>query len=235
MSNLYQGSPVPQKPEEGYKPSKPYKIKIDGKMFEVETRFITGRVILMMAQRTPLDQFEVGFKEHGNDIRVIGLDEQVDLANPGVEKFVTYHTGHTDGEEGPKGPFPFALTEEDQLFADRHGVGQVERVVEGGNHWVLIHDLPVPEGYNVDMVTAAVLLPSGYPLCGPDMVYFYPVLSLNSGKKIHAAEARMTIQGKTYQRWSRHFTPSAPWRPEEDSLETYILMIQSWLRKEVLR
>ena len=67
------------------------------------------------------------------------------------------------------------------------------------------------------------------------MVYFYPVLSLNSGKKIHAAEARMTIQGKTYQRWSRHFTPSAPWRPEEDSLETYILMIQSWLRKEVLR
>ena len=32
MSNLYQGSPVPQKPEEGYKPSKPYKIKIDGKI-----------------------------------------------------------------------------------------------------------------------------------------------------------------------------------------------------------
>ncbi len=234
MVSLEKGFPAPQKPEGGHKPPKPYKIKIDGKMFEVEGRFISGREILMLAQRTPLDQFEVGYKEHGHDIRVIGLDEQVDLADPGVEKFVTYHTGHTDGEEGPQGPFPFAFTEEDQLFADRHD-GQVERVVESGNHWVLIHDFQVPEGYNVKMVTAAVMLPSGYPMCGPDMVYFYPVLSLNSGKKIHAAEARMMIQGKSYQRWSRHFTPSAPWRPEEDSLETYSLMIQSWLKKEVSR
>lgn len=234
MVSFEKGSPAPQKPEGGHKPPKPYKIKIDGKMFEVEGRFITGREILILAKRSPLDQFEVGYKEHGHDIRVIALDEQVDLANPGVEKFVTYHTGHTDGEEGPQGPFPFAFTEEDQSFANRHA-GQVERVVDGGNRWVLIHDLQVPEGYNVRMVTAAVILPNGYPMCGPDMVYFYPALSLNSGKKIHAAEARMTILGKSYQRWSRHFTPNAPWRPEEDSLETYCLMIQSWLRKEVLR
>lgn len=232
MKNLENGSPAPQKPEEGHKPPKPYKIKIDGKMFEVEGRYITGREILVLAQKTPINQYEVGIKEHGNDVRIIGLDEQVDLEMPGIEKFVTIQTGHTDGEEGPQGPFPF--TEEDQQFANRHA-DRIERVIEGGSHWVLIHDFDVPEGYNVNKVTAAVMLPHGYPNIGPDMVYFYPILSLTSGKTIHAAEARVNIQGKVYQRWSRHFTQQAPWRPAEDSLETYCLMIQSWLRREVTR
>lgn len=235
MSQFENGSPAPQqKPGIGHKPPKAYKLKIDGKMFEVDNRYITGREILVLAQRAPVTQYEVGFKEHGHDIRVIGLDESVDLDRPGIEKFVTYPTGHTDGEEGPQGPFPFALTEEDQLFSDRHP-GCVERVLEGNNSWVLIHDMDVPDGYNVDKVTAAVLLPIGYPSVGPDMVYFYPALSLISGKAIHAAEARETIQGLSYQRWSRHFTPQAQWRPEEDSLETYCLMIQGWLKREVTR
>ena len=109
------GSPVPQKPEGGNKPSKPYKIKIDGTMFEVETRFISGREILALAQKSPA-QYEVGVKVHGHDVKVIGLDEVVDLEMPGLEKFITIQNGHIDGEEGPSGPFPFALTEEDQAY-----------------------------------------------------------------------------------------------------------------------
>lgn len=104
MTNFENGSPAPQKPEGGHKPPKPYKIKIDGKMFEVEDRYITGREILVLAQKTPINQYEVGIKEHGNDVRIIGLDEQVDLEMPGIEKFVTIQTGHTDGEEGPQAP-----------------------------------------------------------------------------------------------------------------------------------
>ena len=234
MEKLENGSPAPQKPEGGHKPSKPYKIKIDGKMYEVQGQFITGREILMLAQKSPVNDYEVGFKEHGHDVRIIGLDERVDLEMPGIEKFVTIPTGHTDGEEGPNGPFPFMLTGEDHVYAEKLA-GKLERVIDGTNRWVLIHDFAVPSGYNVESVTAAIMLPPGYPSCGPDMVYFYPALSLSSGKKIHAAEATMTIQGKTYQRWSRHFTPKEPWRPEVDSLETYSLMIHSWLEKELTR
>lgn len=233
MVNIITGSLVPNKPEGGNKPPKPYKIKIDGTMYEVEAQFITGREILALAHKSP-NQYDVGYKEHGHDVRIIGLDERVDLANPGLEKFITIQNGHTDGEEGPAGPFPFAFTEEDQSFADRHP-GFIERVLDGNIHWVLIHDMDVPEGYNVRVVTAAVMLPVGYPTCGLDMVYFYPELSLTSGKPIHAAEARQTIQGKVYQRWSRHFTPQAPWRPGIDCLETYYAMIQGWLRREVTR
>lgn len=227
------GSPAPKKPDNGHKPPKPYKIKIDGTMYEVESQFITGREILALAQKSP-SQYDVGYKAHGHDVRIIGLDERVDLADPGLEKFITIQNGHTDGEEGPSGPFPFALIAEDQAFAERRP-GLIEGVIDGNRQWILIHDMEVPEGYNVNKVTAAIMLPVGYPTCGLDMVYFYPELSLSSGKRIHAADARITIQGKSYQRWSRHFTPQAPWRPGIDCLETYYAMIQGWLSREVMR
>lgn len=229
------GSPAPQqKPGNGPKPPKAYKLKIDGKMFDVQDRYVTGRDILVLAQKTPLTDFGVALQEHGHNMRTIGLDEAVDLEAPGVEKFVTYHTGHSDGEEGPKGPFPFALPAEDQDYAS-HISDDLELVLDGGRRWVLLHNFPVPEGYNLDKVTAAVLLPVGYPQSAPDMVYFYPALALTSGKKIHASEATETIQGQIYQRWSRHFLPQEPWRPGVDSLETYALMIRGWLEREVTR
>lgn len=233
MEDIKKGTPAPQRPEERQKPSKPNKIKIDGTMYEVDARYITGSGILELVHKSS-DLYDVGYKEHGHNIRVLGLDERIDLEMPGVEKFVTIQKGHIDGEEGPKGPFSFSLTEKDQAFADSYS-GSIELVVDGNKQWVLIHGMDVPEGYNISKVTAAVMLPVGYPVCGPDMVYFYPVLSLTSGKTIHAADARMTIQGKSYQRWSRHFTSQAPWRPDVDSLETYYLMIQGWLTKEVIR
>ena len=231
MVQKQNGNPAPIKPEGGKKPSKPYKIKIDGIMFEVENRFITGREILALAHKSPT-QYDVGYKVHGHDVRIVGLDEVVDLEMPGLEKFITIQNGHIDGEEGPNGPFSF--TEEDRVFAEHHP-GSIERVLEGNKHWVLIHDMAVPDGYNVSRVTAAVMIPPGYPVCGLDMVYFYPELKLSSGKSIHAAEARETIQEKSYQRWSRHFTPQAPWRPGIDCLETYYAMIQGWLKREVTR
>lgn len=235
MLNVENGSPAPaQKPGNGPKPPKAYKLKIDGKMFDVQDRYVTGRDILVLAQKTPLCDYRVALQEHGHNMRPIGLDEAVDLETPGVEKFVTYHTGHSDGEEGPKGPFPFDLPEEDQDYANRLS-DKLERVLDSGRRWVLLHEFPVPEGYNLTKVTAAVMLPVGYPQSAPDMVYFYPALSLSSGKKIHAAEATEAIQGKTYQRWSRHFTQQAPWRPGIDSLETYALMINGWLEREVTR
>ena len=234
MTNIENGFPAPQKPEGGHKPPKPYKLKIDGTMYEVQDRFITGRTILALAHKTPESDYRVALKEHGNDMRPIGMDDIVDLEMPGIEKFVTYHTGHSDGEEGPKGPFPFDLPEEDEDYAIRLA-GRLERVLDKSRHWVLIHDFQVPEGYNVEKVTAAVLLPQGYPICGPDMVYFYPSLVLDSGKRIHAADATEVIQGKTYQRWSRHFLPREPWRPGVDSLETYAFMIRGWLEREVKR
>ncbi len=235
MLNVENGYPAPaQKPGNGPKPPKAYKIKIDGKMFDVQDRYVTGRDILVLANKTPLNDYGVALQEHGHNMRTIGLDEAVDLDAPGVEKFVTFHTGHSDGEEGPKGPFPFDLPAEDQDYANRLS-DKLERVLDRGRRWVLLHEFPVPEGYNLDKVTAAIMLPVGYPQSAPDMVYIYPPLSLSSGMKIHAAEATETIQGKAYQRWSRHFLPQEPWRPGIDSLETYALMIRGWLEREVTR
>ena len=234
MVQLENGSPAPKKPEGGHKPQKPYKIKIDGTMFEVQDRFITGREILELAKKIPESDFKVVLKEHGQDGRTIGMNDSVDLEMPGIEKFIIIYTGHSDGEEGPNGPFPFTLPEEDKCFAQRHE-GKLECVIDGTKRWVLVHDFSVPDGYNVEKVTAAIMLPPTYPVSGPDMVYFYPALALNSGKKINAADVTENIRGVSYQRWSRHFTQNERWRPDIDSLETYSIMIRSWLERELTR
>ena len=190
------GSPAPlQKPDYGPKPPKDYKLKIDGKMFDVQDRYVTGRDILVLAQKTPLADYGVALQEHGHNMRPIGLDEAVDLETPGVEKFVTYHTGHSDGEKGPGGPFPFELPVEDQDYSNRLSEN-IECVLDGGRRWVLLHGFSVPDGYNVDQVTAAVLLPVGYPQSGPDMVYFYPALSLTPARRFMRLKLLRQFRGR---------------------------------------
>ena len=58
MLNVENGSPAPaQKPGNGPKPPKAYKLKIDGKMFDVQDRYVTGRNILVLANKTPLTDY----------------------------------------------------------------------------------------------------------------------------------------------------------------------------------
>lgn len=95
-----------QKPGQGPKPSRTYKIKIDGTMYEVQNRSITGRGLLELAKKTPIENFGVAIKLQGQNMKALEMDEVVDLEAPGLEKFVTYHIAHSDGE-GPQGPYVF--------------------------------------------------------------------------------------------------------------------------------
>lgn len=98
--------------------------------------------------------------------------------------------------------------------------------------WVLVHEFPVPERYNVRTVTAAIRIETGYPIARLDMVYFHPALVRSDGKPIKATQVMQTIDGKQYQRWSRHRTKANPWQPGEDSLGTHVILIEDWLERE---
>lgn len=132
-----------QKPGQGPKPSRTYKIKIDGTMYEVQNRSITGRGLLELAKKTPIENFGVAIKLQGQNMKALEMDEVVDLEAPGLEKFVTYHIAHSDGE-GPQGPSPFELPKEDSDYACSLGQN-LEYVLDSGRHWVLLHNFPVPE------------------------------------------------------------------------------------------
>ena len=76
---------------------KHYKIQIDKVHYEVPDPIQTGRQLLVLAGKTPPDQYGLYLKGAHGQPRRIPLDESVDLRDPGVEKFVTLPLDQTEG------------------------------------------------------------------------------------------------------------------------------------------
>jgi len=124
----------------------------------------------------------------------------------------------------------FDLLPEDEQFLEEYGLPW-ETIVDG-SQWVLIHDFPLPAGYNHAKVTAAIRMETGYPQSELNMVYFYPALARVDGRQIGATQATQALDGKVFQRWSRHRTGANPWRAGQDNLGTHIILVEDWLERE---
>lgn len=124
----------------------------------------------------------------------------------------------------------FRLPEEDELYLQATG-RPWETIIDANLHWLLIYDFQIPPGYNTVTAIAAFQIPSGYPDAQLDMVYFSPELSRPDGRFINAL-ANQVIEGKTWQRWSRHRTPQNPWRPGIDDVSTQVALVEDWLLRE---
>lgn len=124
----------------------------------------------------------------------------------------------------------FDLLPIDREFLDEYGLSW-EAIVDG-SLWVLIHDFPLPRGYNHTTVTAAIRIETGYPNTELNMVYFFPAITRRDSKTIGATEAQQPLDGKVYQRWSRHRTPVNPWKIGRDHIGTHVILIEDWLDRE---
>ena len=122
----------------------------------------------------------------------------------------------------------FRLPAEDEEYLDSTGLDW-ETIVEGGLRWLILLDRPVPAGYTVTKSHTALLIQPGYPDAELDMVYFDPPVSRADGGPIGAL-ATQQIQGRSWQRWSRHRTPQNPWRPGVDAIPTHLVLVDHWLR-----
>lgn len=76
---------------------KGYKFMVRNRQFETANRFITGREVLEIAGLIPVTQYKLDLKEKGNRYREIGLDEKVDLSDPGIEKFTYISRTQSEG------------------------------------------------------------------------------------------------------------------------------------------
>lgn len=81
------------------RPAKPriYKVLIDKTQYDVPEPMPTGRDLLIIAGKQPPDQFAIYLKLPGQQPKRIGLDEKVDVWEPGVERFVTLPLDQTEG------------------------------------------------------------------------------------------------------------------------------------------
>lgn len=127
----------------------------------------------------------------------------------------------------------FILPERDREYLDACGLPW-ETVIDARNQWLLVHDFPVPDGYNTKKVIAALMIAPGYPDGQLDMIYFYEPLARADGRAIKAL-ADQQLAGKIFQRWSRHRTAANPWRPGEDDVSTHLALVEGWLEKELKR
>jgi hypothetical protein len=125
----------------------------------------------------------------------------------------------------------FEMPEEDTQCLDAMGL-EWETIIEGNVRWLIFPTYPIPDAYNVSSASAAIRIKSSYPDEDIDMVYFSPPLSLKSGKFIRQLSLT-TIDGKTYQQWSRHRTSANPWRQGLDNACTHMLQVDDWLAREI--
>jgi len=208
-----------------------FKVQIDKQVFEIADPAPTGRQLLELAGKRPPDQFALYKKgKAGQPVRV-GLEERVDLKDPGIERFVTLPLDQTEGlGEGRR---QFILPAEDLDWLDGLGL-RYELVNEANVLRVVVYGWATPAGYNVATVDVNVRIDAGYPDTQIDMVYFHPPLQRMDGRAI-AAICPDNFNGKVWQRWSRHRTPANPWRPGIDNLSTHFAAVDAWLSRELTK
>ena len=212
------------------RPHREYKIQIDKGTYEAPVSRMTGRELLELADKKPAEQNAIYLKVKGGQPRRIGLDEKIDLSQPGVERFVTLPLDQTEGFDGRR---DFALPQEDFDWLN-DTAGRYELVAAGNVLRVVLYDFPIPSGYNRREADVNVRIETGYPDTQIDMVYVYPALARTDGKPIKAI-ATDQFDGKRWQRWSRHRTPANPWRPGVDNLATHFGLVEHWFLRELAK
>lgn len=205
-----------------------FKVRIDRETLTLNEPAITGAGLLALVGKTP-QTHRLHQKLKGGQVVPVGPHDIVNLAEPGIERFMTLPLDQTEGDVNPRREV--ALPREDCEYLETLRL-RWETVADCGKRWLLIHEWPTHSGYHQSHVTLALLLPGGYPDSALDMAYFYPSLARKDGRPIGRTNATVTIGGRVYQRWSRHRTPQNPWRPGVDCLASHVAIVRWWLERE---
>jgi Prokaryotic E2 family E/Multiubiquitin len=209
--------------------AKQYAFRVDKTRVVVDKPTITGREILAKVDKTS-EKFKLYQHKHGHQPIQIAPDQEVNLREPGVERFTTMPRDTTEGREAPCLKQDFRMPEADEIYLNNLGL-QWEARLDGQNRLILIHAWKIPSGYNVAEATLALLIPANYPDSQIDMVYFNPHLARMDGKAI-ANLTPFAISGIAFQQWSRHRTGANPWRAGVDDLASHLALVDDWLCRE---
>lgn len=204
-----------------------YLIKVNREKYEVENEVISGAEIFELVEKDPQTHRLRMFAKNGKVI--IQPSKTIDLTKDGVERFVIEPLDCTEGFINIKN-FDHLLPE-DKIFLEQLD-NKTDLLQEHNLNWLIIREYPIPEGYKVDKADIAILIPNNYPAARLDMAYYFPALIRKDNKPIGAL-SNQNIEGKIYQRWSRHRTAANPWNPEWDNLELHLDLMLNCLKEEL--
>lgn len=120
----------------------------------------------------------------------------------------------------------------DAAFLEDRGI-DFHAAVENNMICLVLEQISLPVGYNRSAVDLLVRLPLQFPEAAPDMFWMDPAVLYADGSAPLNTSPEV-ILGRTWQRWSRHFSTS-PWRPAVDDLQSFYRLIKTTLEREVLR
>lgn len=205
-----------------------YVLRIDKEDKNWKHPAITIVQLLALVGKDPAKFNVLKFYSNNPKPVMVGAQEEIDLLEKCLVRFVTQPKTQTDGFSGRR---QYRLPAEDEEHLN--ALAYPWEVISSGSIWLLLENYPLPEGYTAKTTTLALLIPPAYPAAEIDMAYFYPALAKTSGRGI-AAIAMQSIDGKNFQRWSRH-RQAGDWRPGIDSIITHLSLVDNWLNDDVNR
>jgi hypothetical protein len=210
-------------------PAHQYRIRVDKNYHVVNNPSVTAAQLIALENKQPADRYDV-FAFFSNQPKPQKLEpgKPFDLRQRCLLRFVLQPKEQRDGR-GTRREFTPPETDIDYL----NGLGLSWETIKTRGMWVIIYDYPLPEGYTIKVADLALMIPPNYPAVEIDMVYFYPQLQKISGRLIKAITP-MSIDGRTFQRWSRH-RQKGEWRPGIDDISTHLALVENWLIKDVKR
>lgn len=124
------------------------------------------------------------------------------------------------------------LREQDRDHLEQLGL-PFEAKVENGWLCVVIHEWPLPSGYNPSKTDLLLRLPPGFPDARPDMYWCDPPVTLAAtGTYPLAAGQFEQYLGRRWQRFSRHLNPGH-WIAGRDSIKSYLALIRGDLARSL--
>jgi hypothetical protein len=159
--------------------------------------------------------------------RSVTLSDVIDLNEPGLERLRVLKGQVNNGDGNARRQF--SLLPRDDKYLD--GLGITWHTVMDGGRWLLLDNYPLPKGYAQTCCTIAISVPGPYPAAQLDMFYCHPPLARVSSTPIPQTEHTQIIDGRPFQRWSRHH--AAPWAPDTDCVRTHMGLVDESIYREV--
>lgn len=209
-----------------------WKLNVQGELLTVRAPTIVVRDALLQAGFNPDQGWHIFLKVEGQPKEPVGLDAVIDLRRKGIEKLRLTPKDVINGEGSSIPLRAFLVPKIDESFLDAK-YPSWEAVVDGGRQWIVVPNFTMPPGYSAQQVHLALEIQPTYPAAEIDMFYLSPPVTLSNGSQIPATELIVTIRGQQFQRWSRHRTPTGPWKPGLDSVKTHMALVDNALLKEV--
>lgn len=218
--------------EDFYTESRFWLLNVQGVKIESKTPSILTKDALEQAGFDTTAEWQIFLKVKGEPKEKITIDAIVDLTRTGIEKIRLTPKEVNNGSVSTELRREFHLLTGDESYLDDNH-SDWETVVDGRRRWLLISDFELPAGYTVSTVMLSIEIPPTYPKAQLDMFYTDSPLALESGRAIAATQAHVMIEGKKFQRWSRHRGAASRWNPSTDSVATHLALVEGAILKEV--